>query len=170
MENDKLWAPWRVRYIRQIDKKDKECIFCKMLKEKKDDKNFIFLRKDTCFSVLNIYPYNNGHCLVVPNKHVNDISKLKKDERNDLLDLLDETKGILDKALSPHGYNLGMNIGRVSGAGFPGHLHIHIVPRWKGDVNFMPVVANTKVISQSLKELYKQLQNENKKRYRKHGI
>jgi ATP adenylyltransferase len=128
-----------------------------MIKEKKDVSNFIFFRKKTCFSVLNIYPYNNGHSLVVPNRHVDDLSKLKVEERNELFDLIDETKALLDKVLSPQGYNIGMNLGKVSGAGFPDHLHVHIVPRWKGDVNFMPIIAETKVISQSLKELYKQL-------------
>ena len=107
-----------------------------------------------CSEYLSVY---NGHSLVIPNRHVNDLSKLKGEERNEIFDLIDETKGLLDKVLKPQGFNIGMNIGKISGAGFPGHLHVHIVPRWKGDVNFMPAVANTKVISQSLKELYRQL-------------
>ena len=95
--------------------------------------------------------------MIIPNRHVDDISKLKKDERDDLFDLLELSKKLLNKAIKPHGYNVGMNLGRVAGAGFPGHLHIHLVPRWKGDVNFMPVIAETRVISQSLKALHKKL-------------
>lgn len=161
---DKLWAPWRVTYITDILKKDKGCIFCRMVKEKKDRKNYVLIRKQHAYSVLNLYPYNNGHMLIVPNRHVDDLSKLAKSEREELFDLLDETKVLLAKALHPGGYNIGINLGRTAGAGFPGHLHIHLVPRWNGDVNFMPVTAHTKVISQSLKALYRELSHAYKKR------
>ncbi len=133
-----------------------------MIKERKDKKNFIFLRSEHSFSVLNIYPYNNGHVLVVPNRHVNDIIKLKTEEVDDLMRLVGKTKVLLDGALKSEGYNLGMNLGKVAGAGVPGHIHIHIVPRWKGDVNFMPVVSGTKVISQSLKSVFDLLTKANK--------
>lgn len=151
---DKLWAPWRVKYVTKLIDKYKGCVFCRMLKEKKDKKNFIFLRREHCFAVLNIYPYSNGHSLVLPYRHVNDLSKLTRLEREGLFDLLDETKDLMQRILKPAGYNIGINLGRMAGAGFPGHLHIHLVPRWKGDVNFMPVVSDTKIISQSLQSMY----------------
>ena len=154
---DKLWAPWRVKYVTEMIGKRKGCIFCEMISDKNDPKNYILKRTKYSFSVLNIFPYNNGHVLIVPNRHVKDLSRLKKEEKIDLIELLEATKKALDKTLKPGGYNIGANIGRIAGAGFPGHLHIHIVPRWKGDVNFMPVIGNTKVISQSLKALYEKL-------------
>lgn len=154
---DKLWAPWRVKYITGLSKKPKGCIFCKITRDKKDKKNYVISRSKHAFSVLNIYPYNNGHILVVPYRHVGDFIHLSKEEKEDLWGLLETTKRLLDKTLKPSGYNVGMNIGKMAGAGFPNHIHIHIVPRWGGDVNFMPVTGNTKVISQSLQALLKKL-------------
>ncbi|HOW36010.1 MAG TPA: HIT domain-containing protein [Candidatus Omnitrophota bacterium] len=154
---DKLWAPWRVKYITGLSKKQKGCIFCKISRDKKDSQNYVISRSKHSFSVLNIYPYNNGHILVVPYRHVGDFVNLNKEEKEDLWGLLETTKKLLDKALKPCGYNVGMNIGKMAGAGFPNHIHIHIVPRWNGDVNFMPVTGNTKVISQSLQALLKRL-------------
>jgi len=154
---DKLWAPWRVKYVTEMIGKTKGCVFCKMLKERKDKKNLIVIRTKLSFTVLNLYPYNNGHILVLPNRHVADLSKLTEEENTDLFRLLNTTKSLLDKTLKPAGYNVGMNLGRVAGAGFPGHLHVHIVPRWKGDSNFMPVIGQTKVISQSLQTLHQRL-------------
>ncbi len=162
---DKLWAPWRQKYVTAIHKNQKGCVFCRMLKEKRDKKNFIFIRCQHSFSVLNIYPYNNGHVLILPYRHVNDLSRLTKNEREDLFDILDETKALLEKVLHPAGFNIGINLGRAAGAGFPGHVHIHLVPRWKGDVNFMPVTAQTKIISQSLKALYEKLAHAHQKRH-----
>ena len=157
---DKLWAPWRVKYITLLrDGSKKTCIFCRMRKEKKDKENYILVRTKYSFSVLNIYPYNNGHLLIVPLRHVNDLVKLTTEEREDLMALLSSMKILVDKILKPGGYNIGINLGKIAGAGFPGHLHIHLVPRWRGDVNFMPVVGNTKVISQSLRTLFNQLHN-----------
>jgi ATP adenylyltransferase len=154
---DKLWAPWRIKYVAKIGKKRRECVFCKILKEKKDKKNFVIARTNHAYSVLNIYPYNNGHILVVPNRHVPDLGSLKKEEREDLFDLLEATKKLLDKHMKADGYNIGINLGRIAGAGFPEHVHIHLVPRWLGDVNFMPVTGHTKVISQSLRALHGRL-------------
>lgn len=162
---DKLWAPWRVKYVTQILKKTKGCIFCDILKRKQDHKSYVFIRSQHSYSVLNLYPYNNGHVLIVPNRHVADLNKLKKEEKEDLLDVLETTQALLDDVLTPGGYNIGMNLGKVAGAGFPAHLHIHVVPRWLGDVNFMPVIAHTKVVSQSLDTLYKKLRDAYKKRH-----
>src|SRR3989338_11254036 len=165
---EKLWAPWRVPYVTKIIKESKSDLFLNIARDKKNDaKHFVFLRSRHSYAVLNIYPYNNGHSLVVPNRKVSDLSKLNKDERNDLFDMLEQTKSLLQKVLHPQGFNIGINIGKVAGAGFPGHLHIHIVPRCKGDVNFMPITASTKIISQSLKALYKQLIDAHKRTNRK---
>jgi len=154
---DKLWAPWRVKYVTKIVKRTKGCVFCHIVKQKKDKKNFIVNRTKYGYSVLNIYPYNNGHMLIVPYRHVLDLSDLKREERDDLFDLLEETKALLDKTMHPDGYNIGINLGKAAGAGFPKHVHIHLVPRWEGDVNFMPVTGHTKVVSQSLKALHELL-------------
>ncbi len=162
---DKLWAPWRVKYITTILKKTKGCVFCKILKQKQDKKNFIYIRSKHCFCVLNIYPYNNGHILILPYRHVAELSKLTKQEKQDLFELLEINKTLIDKVLKPSGYNVGINLGRSAGAGYPDHLHIHMVPRWKSDVNFMPVTADTKVISQSLKTIYDLLKDAYQKRH-----
>ena len=154
---DKLWAPWRIKYVTKIGKKVRGCVFCDILKAKKDKGNFVITRTSYSFAVLNIYPYNNGHLLIVPNRHVPDLGGLRTEEREDLLDLLEDTKKLLDKTIKPDGYNIGINLGKAAGAGFPEHVHIHLVPRWRGDVNFMPVTGHTKVISQSLRALYDRL-------------
>ncbi len=136
----RLWAPWREQYITKvIANQNRGCIFCRILKENDYVKNYIFFRGKTGFAVLNIYPYGNGHCLILPYRHVNDISKMTKAEIGEMMDILLETKIILKETLSAHGFNVGFNFGRISGAGIPGHTHMHIVPRWKGDNNFMPV-------------------------------
>lgn len=163
---DQLWAPWRIKYVTKIGKKNQKCIFCRISKEKKDKKNFVIARTKHSYSVLNIYPYNNGHVMIVPHRHVAELSDLSKEEREDLWDLLEATKKILDKKMKADGYNIGINLGRIAGAGFPDHIHIHLVPRWQGDVNFMPVTGQTKVISQSLQALYKQLTTTRKTRKR----
>jgi ATP adenylyltransferase len=160
---NKLWAPWRVKYVTKMINKTKACVFCRLGKSKDDKKNLVFARGKYCFAVLNLFPYNNGHAMILPYRHVAELKLLRKEERQEFFDLLSDVQGLLDEALCPDGYNVGMNLGRVAGAGFPGHLHIHIVPRWHGDVNFMPVVANTKVISQSLGDVYCRLKCAQKK-------
>lgn len=165
---DKLWAPWRVKYVTKIAGKSKSGTFSRIFRDKKNDKkNYVFIRFRHAFAVLNIFPYNNGHVLVVPNRKVRDLEGLHRKEREDLLDLLEEVKSLLDEVLTPDGYNIGINLGRAAGAGIPDHLHIHVVPRWGGDVNFMPVTAHTKVISQSLDQLYLKLAHAYQKRHRR---
>lgn len=160
---DKLWAPWRSKYIylRNI----KGCIFCKNPKDTAD-KNSSYIIEKTKYSVsmLNIYPYNNGHIMVFPKRHVKDIEKLTKDEYIDLMELVISSKVLLDKVLKPHGYNIGINVGEVGGAGFKNHLHFHVVPRWTGDTNFMPILAGTKIVSESLKDMCGRLIGAKKKR------
>jgi len=149
---DRLWAPWRDGYIRN-NKKDKGCIFCKAQKDP-SAKQVIFRSKQS-ICLLNIYPYNNGHLLISPLRHFGDISEASEEELLDIFGSLKRAKKLLEKTLKPHGFNLGFNLGRAAGAGIIDHLHLHLVPRWAGDVNFMPVLGNSKVISQSLKELAK---------------
>jgi len=151
---EKLWAPWREQYL--YDDKPKGCILCISQKANKrsDKKKLIIERSTHSFSILNKYPYNNGHVMIVPFRHVKDLEKLKADEILDMMSLLNHTKKILDDKLNPDGYNIGINLGQSAGAGIKGHVHIHIVPRWNGDTNFMPIFAKTKVISQSLDSLY----------------
>lgn len=151
---DKLWAPWRIKYIRS--KKEKKCIFCRA-KLALPKKHYVIFKTRYAFSILNIYPYNNGHIMVSPLRHVGRLEKLSEEELSDLMKLVIKTKKLLDKLLSPDGYNIGMNISKAAGAGIVGHLHVHIVPRWVGDTNFMPVIHQTKIVSQSLDELYKRL-------------
>ncbi len=156
---DILWAPWREKYIKQCGFKKDGCIFCQILKAKQDAKHYIFLRSAHSFAVLNIYPFSGGHFLVIPNRHVGDISALTADERADIMDLLADTKDLMDRAYRPEAFNVGMNLGSAAGAGIPEHLHIHVVPRWKGDVNFMPAIFGTKVIPVALDKVYKRLKD-----------
>lgn len=152
---DKLWAPWRSKYI--YLRKRSGCIFCGNRDRPKDKTRYILDRSRHSFSMLNLYPYNNGHIMVAPFRHVKNLKDLSGNEQLDLINMVNSTTTILDKKLKPHGYNIGMNVGKVSGAGFGGHLHIHIVPRWKGDTNFMPIIAGTKIVAESLEALYKLL-------------
>jgi len=151
--NNILWAPWRMGYIRENDGK-KGCFLCRAIKSREDKKNFVLYRSKSAFVILNTFPYNNGHLMVVPNRHTASIEKIKEEEERELFFLLKASVRILKKVIAPHGFNIGINLGEVAGAGVAGHLHFHIVPRWKGDTNFMPVISSSKVISQSLKELY----------------
>jgi ATP adenylyltransferase len=150
---DKLWAPWRSKFIRI--KKITGCIFC--IKGKKDKAILVIKRSKYSFAILNKYPYNNGHIMIAPFRHVKDLKGLNDAELIDIIKLTKDMQVLLERKLKPHGFNIGINTGKTGGAGYKDHLHIHIVPRWKGDNNFMPVVAGTKIISQSLKELYKTL-------------
>ncbi len=153
MNSNKLWAPWRTAYIRN-HKKQQGCLFCRILKSNKDKDNFVISRTKFSLTMLNLYPYNNGHLMVAPKRHVRSLENLNNNEILDIMNSVKKAMAMLDKTIRPHGYNVGINVGRIGGAGFDKHLHIHIVPRWQGDTNFMPVVFNTKVISQSLEELY----------------
>lgn len=150
---EKLWAPWRSKYIYLRGRR--RCIFCiDRVKAKKDKARYILDRSLHSFAMLNLYPYNNGHAMVAPFRHVRNLEALSDEELMDLIRMVNRTKVILDKKLKPEGYNIGMNIGKVAGAGFGGHLHIHIVPRWSGDTNFMPIIGNSKIVSESLETLY----------------
>jgi len=163
LEPKNLWAPWRINYIQGLDKKD-GCFICDNLKAPDDDeKNLVLWRTARCVVILNRFPYNNGHLLIAPNRHIADLDHATDDELLEMTKLIKESQKALTLAIKPHGFNVGMNFGRCAGAGLPGHIHIHVVPRWDGDTNFMTVCSNTDVISQSLTELLELLKLESKK-------
>ncbi len=155
---DHLWAPWRLSYISAPKEKPAgdDCFICRGIAGAATDDRANLLVHRSALSVvfLNRFPYNNGHLLVCPQSHKGRLEELTLDELVDLQLVLRQMIGILQKRMNPDGFNVGLNLGRAAGAGVPGHLHWHIVPRWNGDTNFMPVVGDTKVISQSLESLY----------------
>jgi ATP adenylyltransferase len=148
---ERLWAPWRMEYIDSArDEEPKGCLFCEAPKEGDDEKALIVARSEKSFAILNKYPYNSGHLMVAPFRHVGELEDLEDDEALDMQKLLQRSIKALKDAIHPDGFNLGMNLGTVAGAGVPDHLHWHVVPRWNGDTNFMPAVGNVKVLPQSL--------------------
>lgn len=152
---ERVWAPWRKAYI--VGSREGGCIFCLKPRKNDDRANLILNRERTCFTIMNIFPYNNGHLMVAPFRHT---GKLEDLEDGELLELFSEVRrwtGILGEVYRPEGFNIGINLGTVAGAGFAGHLHVHIVPRWNGDTNFMPVTGETKVLSESLEASYELL-------------
>jgi ATP adenylyltransferase len=150
-----LWAPWRIEYI--LSEKPKECIFCEKPKELKDRDNLILYRGNLSFVIMNKYPYNNGHLMVVPYKHTDTLDGLTTEELHDLMEMTQFTTHNLKRAFSPEGFNIGINIGVVAGAGIEEHLHVHIVPRWGGDSNFMAIVGELRVIPEHILETYDKL-------------
>ncbi len=152
MEN--IFAPWRMEYILD-DNKENGCIFCNFPLEKNDKKRLIVARSKKCFVMLNAYPYNNGHLMVSPYRHIADYENLSFDELVDIHINVQKVIKMLKRVQNPQGFNIGLNLGKTAGAGFDEHLHVHIVPRWNGDTNFMPVLNDTRVIPQSLLETYK---------------
>lgn len=153
-----LWAPWRIKYILEADKAD-GCIFCDKPKEDKDEKNLILYRGRKCFVMMNKFPYNNGHLMIAPYRHTADLAGLSPEEREELMALAGMSVEVLERTLSAQGFNIGMNLGRVAGAGIDQHLHLHVVPRWSGDTNFMPILGDVKVISEALEETYRKLRS-----------
>ena len=157
MKRNNLWAPWRIGYIKGLAEK-RDCFICDNVKNPQSDgDNFILWRTSSSLVMLNKYPYNNGHILLAPIRHVAGLDELNEAELLEITKLIVASQKVLTMAVNPHGFNVGMNFGRCAGAGLPGHLHIHVVPRWDGDTNFMDVCADTDVVSQSMKDLYKQL-------------
>ena len=153
MKEDKiLYSPWRIQYI--LSKKEKGCIFCVKPSEGDDKKNLILYRSKHNFVIMNIYPYNNGHIMIVPYKHVATMQDLNDDELFDMIKTLRLSEKVIKKVYNPDGINVGMNLGKAAGAGIDEHLHIHVVPRWNGDVNFMTVIGGYRVIPESFETTY----------------
>jgi ATP adenylyltransferase len=153
---DRLWAPWRIGYLAD-DNKEQACFLCEAGRRDDDAGNLVVRRTEHCFAVLNRYPYNNGHLLIAPRAHKADLPDLSDTERSAMMALLVECQAALRGRFSPQGFNVGINIGSAAGAGLPGHLHVHVLPRWAGDTGFVSTCADTKIIGQSLEAAYEAL-------------
>lgn len=154
---ERLWAPWRDEYVSAPQQETEGCIFCDKPRENRDVENYILLRAASVFVILNAFPYNNGHLMIVPYAHVGDLDAVPPETLAEMMTVAQRCIRVLRATLRPAGFNLGMNLGRAAGAGVADHLHLHAVPRWNGDTNYMSVVADTRVLSQSLQRSYEVL-------------
>ena len=155
-----LWSPWRSNYIESFKEEQSGggCIFCTAVeKDISDINNLVVHKSEKTFVIMNLYPYNNGHLMIVPKRHIGSIEQITTQESHELMDEIILAEKVLQKIYSPHGFNIGANLGRAGGAGIEEHIHFHIVPRWNGDTNFMPAIGEVKVISQDLAETKKRL-------------
>ncbi len=152
---ERIWAPWRMQFIRM--KKPKGCFLCENPQKVDDVRNYILYRGGENFVIMNSYPYNPGHLMVAPYRHVASIEELSEAERNEHFKIVNQCVKVLREEANPEGFNIGMNLGKASGAGVAGHAHTHIVPRWHGDINFMSVLADTKVVPEALAETFERL-------------
>jgi ATP adenylyltransferase len=158
-----LYVPWRSKYVKNARNTKKEnatedeCAFCKKLSENNDQKNFILGKYKYNFVILNLHPYNTGHTMVLPLRHVKNLTDLNREEQNEFIFLTSQSTQILQNTLNCDGLNIGANLGKAAGAGIPSHLHMHILPRWTGDTNFLPLLAETKTISFDLNKIYAEL-------------
>ncbi len=150
-----LWAPWRMQYI--LDKKPSYCIFCAMPREDRDRDNLILYRSENTYVIMNRFPYNNGHLMVLPYVHVSSLEELEPELMREMMELTQYSVDCVTKAFSPDGFNIGINLGKMAGAGIEEHLHIHIVPRWAGDVSFMTVLDEIRVIPEHVLDSYDRL-------------
>lgn len=174
MGHEQIWAPWRLRYIQVLKDREKsekssadtspdsepDCFICEAVADTADRLRHVVARTESSITILNLYPYNNGHLMVAPKEHRARLDELTDREQFELTSQIARMVGLLEDVLQPHGFNVGLNLGRVAGAGLPGHLHWHVVPRWNGDTNFMPVLASVDVIPQSLDALWEALTEE----------
>lgn len=150
-----MWAPWRSAYVSDPKSEEKKptgsgCVFCDALASDDDHENYMIHRGKNVFVILNLYPYNNGHMLILPNRHVSTLEALDQETRYEMMDLITKAQKVLESVYNPHGINIGNNTGEAAGAGIAAHLHFHVLPRWTADVNFMTAIANTRVIPESL--------------------
>ena len=156
---DYLWTPWRYAYITTAAKNDgkpEQCIFCELPKLPDEDSKIVF-RGEYCFVILNSFPYTSGHVMVVPFRHLDELQKVPPVAASEMIALCQKMEGVLRTVYSPDGINLGMNIGRAAGAGVAGHVHMHVVPRWSGDTNFMTVAGESRILPETLEETYKRI-------------
>ncbi|KPL76528.1 HIT family hydrolase [Ornatilinea apprima] len=153
---DYLWSPWRMDYIKS-DKTPHQCVFCEALKQNNDEEMLILTRAEHSFIILNRYPYNNGHLMVVPYAHKATLNELDAETRAEMMELLSKVESMLKMEYRPEGINMGVNIGAAAGAGVADHIHFHVVPRWNGDVNFMGAVALTRVLPEDLWQTYQRM-------------
>lgn len=154
-----LFAPWRFEYVTSVDQRDREaCIFCRALSSERDRDTLTLLRRSRCFALLNLYPYTSGHCMVAPNVHVSDLEQLDEATLAEIMVTARSLLRALRVAYAPHGFNVGFNVGAAAGAGIEEHLHLHVVPRWRGDTNIMGVIGGTRVIPEDLGTTFDKLQ------------
>jgi ATP adenylyltransferase len=153
---ERIWAPWRLEYVKDASKDNSDaCVFCAALAADDDEASLIVHRGEHCFVILNKFPYTNGHLMVAPYEHVAELQQLDEATVGELMALAQRGMAALETSYSPHGYNVGCNQGRVAGAGVEHHIHMHVVPRWGGDTNFMPVLGDTRVMNQTLEDSYR---------------
>ena len=152
---EQIWAPWRIMYIQM--EKGEGCILCDKPKQNTDGSNYILHRGDTNFIIMNSYPYNPGHLMIAPYRHIANLEELTDEERHEHFEIVCQSIKVLRQVFNPAGFNIGINIGRVAGAGIEDHIHTHIVPRWQGDTNFMPVIADVRIVPEALAGTYEKL-------------
>jgi ATP adenylyltransferase len=152
----RLWTPWRMPYLRGEDKRPDECVFCLKVKSSDDDEHILY-RAKSCYVTLNRYPYSNGHLMVIPYVHVPSLEDLDQPTLSEMMQVVNLSLAALREVYAPHGFNIGVNLGKAAGAGIAEHIHMHIVPRWTADTNFMPVVGETRVIPELLDDAYARL-------------
>ncbi len=152
---DTLWAPWRMAYIEKT--RPSNCLFCETPNAGHDERDLLVYRGKSVFILMNLYPYNPGHLMIAPYRHLDELEKLSSDEQLELVQEAGRSTRLLRETMNPDGFNLGVNLGKAAGAGIEDHLHLHVVPRWNGDTNFMSIVAGTKVISEHLSATYQKL-------------
>ncbi len=161
MASERIWAPWRLAYVTDAAKdSEPDCIFCAKPRAGDDEANLIVHRGEHAFVLLNLYPYTNGHLMIAPYEHVGALQQVPAETTAELMALAQRAMSVLERKYSPHGYNVGFNQGRVAGAGVEHHIHMHVVPRWGGDNNFMPVLADTRVMPQTLEQSFEGLRGE----------
>jgi len=155
---ERLWTPWRRAFIEGATDRTTDCFLCAAAASHDDKKNLILLRARCVFVLLNLYPYNSGHLMIAPYAHTGDLATLEADVAANLMHTTQKAVAALQQGYKPDAFNIGMNLGRAAGAGVPDHLHVHVVPRWNGDTNFMPIVSGTKVLPETLDQTYERLE------------
>ena len=156
---DYLWTPWRYAYVSTADKAE-GCVFCHKPVEGNDEKALIVHRAQHCYAILNAFPYTSGHVMVVPYLHTDELQKLPAEAATEMMSLTQKLEGVLRRLYRPDGINVGMNIGKAAGAGVAGHIHMHVLPRWVADANFMTTVGETRVLPEGLEETYRRIHGE----------
>ena len=155
---DRLWTPWRFDYIRKLDHSGRSCVFCEILAEDRDRANLVLCRGTALFVILNLFPYTSGHLLIVANRHISSLGEASPAELHEFVEVAQTCELALEREFKPDGFNMGFNIGRAAGAGVAHHLHLHVVPRWAGDANFISVVSETRGLPEDLGQTYARLQ------------
>jgi len=153
---EQIWAPWRIKYIQM--EKPEGCILCEKPSQDNDALNYILYRGEKNFVIMNSYPYNPGHLMVVPYRHVASLDELTSEEHHEHFEIVSRSIKVLRQVFNPSGFNIGINMGKIAGAGIDDHFHTHIVPRWQGDTNFMPIISNVRVVPEALAETYEKLE------------